>query len=123
MAAKIVIAEDDINILNLLHIFLSGKGYDVTSVKDGQEALDALARVQPALLITDVMMPRLNGYQLVNAVVNERQDIPMPKVIMLTSRTDPSDVKRGLIVGADRYITKPFDLQDVAKNVQELLAG
>lgn len=123
MAATILIAEDDPNILNLLHVFLGGRGYAVHKAVDGRDALDRMAELKPDLLITDVMMPRLNGYQLVHTLTTERYDIPTPKIIILTSRTDPSDIQRGLNVGADMYIAKPFDMTEMAAHVDELLGN
>jgi len=122
VTARILIAEDDPNILNLLYVFLSQQGYTVEKATDGREALRLAAAITPDLLITDVMMPHMNGYQLVNAIVYERVDIPTPKIIMLTSRTDPSDVQRGLDVGVDMYIPKPFDIAEVTARVAELLS-
>ena len=121
MAAKILIAEDDANILGLLSVFLSGLGYEVSLARDGQEALEMAAQIKPDLLIADVMMPRMNGFKLVNTLAMDRHDIPMPKVIMLTSLADQANVNRGLSVGADVYIPKPFNLEDVAARVRELL--
>ncbi|HNI57764.1 MAG TPA: response regulator, partial [Elusimicrobiota bacterium] len=94
MPAKILIAEDDPNILGLLSVFLSGLGYEVALARDGQEALEMAAQVKPDLLIADVMMPRMNGFKLVNTLTSERHDIPMPKVIMLTSLADQENVQR-----------------------------
>ncbi|HMU74733.1 MAG TPA: response regulator [Elusimicrobiota bacterium] len=123
MPAKILIAEDDPNILGLLSVFLSGLGYEVALARDGQEALEMAAQVKPDLLIADVMMPRMNGFKLVNTLTSERHDIPMPKVIMLTSLADQENVQRGMSVGADVYIPKPFNLEDVAARVKELLGA
>lgn len=121
MAAKILIAEDDANILGLLSVFLSGLGYEVSLARDGQEALDMAGQVKPDLLIADIMMPRMNGFKLVNTLAMDRHDIPMPKVIMLTSLADQENINRGLSVGADVYIPKPFNLEDVAARIKELL--
>lgn len=123
MPAKILIAEDDPNILGLLSVFLSGLGYEVSLARDGQEALEMAAQIKPDLLIADVMMPRMNGFKLVNTLTSERHDIPMPKVIMLTSLADQENVQRGMSVGADVYIPKPFNLEDVAARVKELLGA
>lgn len=123
MAPKILIVEDDSNISNLLFISLSGRGYDLYTASDGQEALERMGELKPDLLITDVMMPRMNGYQLVHTLTQERYDIPTPKIIILTSRTDEEDVKKGLKVGADMYIPKPFDVQEIPQRVKELLSG
>jgi two-component system alkaline phosphatase synthesis response regulator PhoP len=121
MPAKILIAEDDPNILGLLSVFLSGLGYEVTLARDGQEALEMTTRINPDLLIVDVMMPRMNGFKLVNTLTTERHDVPLPKVIMLTSLADQENVQRGMSVGADVYIPKPFNLEDIAARVKELL--
>jgi DNA-binding response OmpR family regulator len=95
----------------------------VALARDGQEALEMAAQVKPDLLIADVMMPRMNGFKLVNTLTSERHDIPMPKVIMLTSLADQENVQRGMSVGADVYIPKPFNLEDVAARVKELLGA
>jgi two-component system alkaline phosphatase synthesis response regulator PhoP len=121
MAAKILIAEDDANILGLMSVFLSGLGYEVSLARDGQEALDMAAQIKPDLMIVDVMMPKINGFKLVNTLSMERADIPMPKIIMLTALGDQENVQRGLAVGADVYIPKPFNLEDVAARIKELL--
>lgn len=121
MAAKILIAEDDANILGLLSVFLSGLGYAVSLARDGQEALEMAAQIKPDLMIVDVMMPRMNGFKLVNSLAMDRHDIPMPKIVMLTSLADQENVQRGMSVGADVYIPKPFNLEDVAARVKELL--
>jgi DNA-binding response OmpR family regulator len=117
---RIVVAEDDLNILQLLEHVLTVKGYEVTAAKDGEEALEAVRRLKPPLLIADVMMPRRNGYQLVQALRKERAAI---KIILLTSKTDPADVRQGLDAGADVYIAKPFDIQEVISHVGVLLQG
>ncbi|MBI4395946.1 MAG: response regulator, partial [Elusimicrobia bacterium] len=116
-------AEDDPNIRNLLAVLLTGRGHNVHAAGDGREALGLVEKIKPSLLITDVMMPHMNGYQLVHTITSERYDLPTPKIIILTSRTDSADVARGLKVGADMYIPKPFDIMDVADRVQELLSG
>ncbi len=121
MPAKILIAEDDPNILGLLSVFLSGLGYEVSLARDGQEALNMAAQIKPDLLIADVMMPKMNGFKLVNTITTERHDIPLPKVILLTSLADQENVRRGMSVGADVYIPKPFNLEDMATRVKELV--
>jgi CheY-like chemotaxis protein len=79
MASKILIAEDDANILGLLSVFLSGLGYEVSLARDGQEALEMAVQLKPDLVIVDVMMPRMNGFKLVNTLAMDRHDIPCPR--------------------------------------------
>ncbi len=121
--SRIVLVEDDVHILELLRHVLAGQGYEVAIAKDGEEGLAEVLRVHPDLLITDVVMPRKNGYQLVHALLNDYHDLPTPKIIILTSRNDPAGIKTGLTVGADVYIGKPFDIQEVVSHVAELLDG
>jgi DNA-binding response OmpR family regulator len=121
MPKKILVVEDDASVLEILKMALEQKGYDVSTAANGRLGLEAAAQFQPDVLVTDVMMPELNGYQLVYQLSVERHDIPLPKIIILTSRTDPPDVQMGLNVGADIYITKPFQVQEILDGVQELL--
>ncbi len=120
MTAKLLVVDDDTDIRNLLHIALSGFGYKVSMASNGREALELMQLEPPDVLITDVMMPEMNGYQLVQYLSTD-YEFPLPKIIILTSRTDPSDVQKGLGVGADAFITKPFDMNELAQQVAELL--
>lgn len=120
MTAKLLVVDDDMDIRNLLHVFLSGCGYKVAMASNGREALELMQVDPPDILITDVMMPEMNGYQLVQYLSTD-YEFPLPKIIILTSRTDPADVQKGLGVGADMFITKPFDMNELADQVAELL--
>lgn len=120
--ATVLVAEDDADIRNLLYVFLSEQGHRVVAAPDGQEAYNLAVKIHPDVLITDVMMPRKNGYQLVHDLTSEHDELAPPKIIILTSRNEPRDVELGLNVGADVYVNKPFDLNEVAAHVQALIA-
>jgi DNA-binding response OmpR family regulator len=120
---RVLAADDDRVVRRIVVTKLSGLGYEVTDVEDGQEALGLLERGQvPDLLITDSLMPRMNGLQLVRAV---RQS-PDPRlatlpVIMLTSRQGEQDIIEGLEAGLDDYIIKPFSPDELAARVRSVL--
>ena len=120
MTRHILIAEDDPNILGLLSVFLSGLGYEVSLARDGQEALEMAAQVKPDLLIADVMMPRMSGYDLCQRV-RENPAWQGIKIIMLSAKGRDIEVTKGIAVGADAYVTKPFSTKDLIAKVQELL--
>jgi DNA-binding response OmpR family regulator len=120
MPPCLLIAEDDSNVLDLLAGYFSEKGYVVHTAQNGQEALNLVKQVKPDVLISDVMMPVMNGFQLVREL-SQNYDTPMPRIILLTSRADSDDARRGLNIGADVYISKPFQLAEVAKHVEKLL--
>jgi len=119
---RVLIAEDDESLLDLLKMALTKKGYRVFAVQNGQEALAVARQVKPDVLIADIMMPFLNGLQLVHQLRLDYYDTPTPKTIFLTSRVQDQDVELGLKVGADVYITKPFQMDEVLENVKELVA-
>jgi len=115
-----VVAEDDPDIAGLLSVFLSGFGYSVSWGKDGQEALALVRKNPPDLMLVDVMMPRLNGFVLVDTVLRELEE-KSPKIIFLTSLTDSISVRWMASTGPHAHIAKPFRLEEVKKRVEELL--
>jgi DNA-binding response OmpR family regulator len=121
--SRILVADDDRVVRRIVVTKLSGLGYEVTDVEDGQEALDLLEGGQiPDLLITDQLMPRINGLQLVRIVRSSPDDdlatLPM---IMLTSRQGEHDIIEGLKAGLDDYIIKPFSPDELAARVRTVL--
>jgi DNA-binding response OmpR family regulator len=120
---KILVADDDRVVRRIVATKLSGLGYEVTDVEDGQEALDLLEGGHaPNLLITDSLMPRLNGLQLVRAI----RALPDPElstlpIIMLTSRQGEQDIIEGLEAGLDDYVIKPFSADELAARVRTVL--
>jgi DNA-binding response OmpR family regulator len=122
MSTRILIADDEPNILISLEYLMKREGYEVHVARDGQEALDALRRVQPALVLLDVMMPRKTGFEVCQEL---RADdaIKGIRVLMLTAKGRDTDVAKGLGVGADAYMTKPFSTKELVQKVREMLAG
>jgi DNA-binding response OmpR family regulator len=121
--SKILVADDDRVVRRIVVTKLSGLGYDVTDVEDGQEALELLEGGQvPNLLITDSLMPRMNGLQLVRALrQNSNPDLATLPIIMLTSRQGEQDIIEGLESGVDDYVIKPFSPDELAARVRTVL--
>jgi DNA-binding response OmpR family regulator len=117
----VLVADDDPDILDLVTFRLDRAGYEVVQARDGQEALDtALARA-PDLCVLDVMMPRLDGYEVTRRLREAESTRSVP-VILLTARAQESDVERGFDVGATDYMRKPFSPQELRARVEALLA-
>ena len=121
MTHKIVIADDEPNILVSLEYLMKREGHQVVLARDGIEALEAIRREKPALVLLDVMMPGKTGFEVCQAV---RADEALAgiKILMLTAKGRDTDIAQGLGVGADGYMTKPFATQALAARVKEMLA-
>ena len=115
--AKILVADDEPNIVQLLRMYLKNEGYEVVAAADGREALDTFARETPDLVLLDLMMPELGGLDVCTEI-RKQSDAP---VLMLTARSDDIDKIVGLEVGADDYITKPFNPREVVARVKAAL--
>ena len=122
MSAVILIADDEPNILVSLEYLMKREGYTVHLARDGQEALELLRRERPRLVLLDVMMPRKTGFEVCQEI---RQDdaIRDTLVLMLTAKGRETDIVKGLALGADAYMTKPFSTRELVQNVQDRLAG
>lgn len=116
-SAKILVVDDDPAIRNLIHRFLSQKNYQIESAGDGKAALAIFEQFNPDLVILDVNLPDAIGYNLCEEM-QSRTDV---FVLMLTSRSDAADKDKGFKKGADDYITKPFDLQELENRVAAIL--
>jgi DNA-binding response OmpR family regulator len=122
MSCKILIADDEPNILISLEYLMKREGYAVSVARDGVEALDTLRRERPTLVLLDVMMPRKNGYEVCQEVRAD-DELKDTLVVMLTAKGRDTDVAKGLAIGADDYITKPFSTKELVQKVRELLAA
>ncbi|MDP2005040.1 MAG: response regulator [Rubrivivax sp.] len=122
MSECILIADDEPNILISLEYLMKREGYEVHVARDGQEALDLLQRVQPRLVLLDVMMPNKNGFEVCQAL-RANETLKDTLVLMLTAKGRDTDIAKGLGVGADAYMTKPFSTKELVLRVREMLAA
>jgi two-component system OmpR family response regulator len=114
---KILIVEDDRNLLDTLKYNLRKEGYNVVTAADGAEALDIARREKPALLILDIMLPKISGFEVCRIL---RKEMTVP-ILMLTAKADETDKIVGLEIGADDYMTKPFSLRELLARVRAML--
>ncbi|WP_019949357.1 response regulator transcription factor [Hymenobacter aerophilus] len=116
----ILIVDDEPNIVMSLEFLMRKAGYQVSIARNGTEALEAIARTPFALLLLDIMMPDVDGYQVCRAVrAHPRQ--PDTRVVFLSAKSKEADVQRGYEAGADLYLTKPFSTRQLMEKIKELL--
>ena len=120
MSETILIADDEVNILISLEYLMKREGFEVFVAHDGQEALDLLRRERPRLVLLDVMMPKKNGFEVCQELRAD-ESLKGTLVLMLTAKGRDTDVEKGLGVGADAYMTKPFATKDLVAKVAEML--
>jgi DNA-binding response OmpR family regulator len=116
----VLAADDDADILELVAFRLERSGYTVLQARDGEEALQVALESKPDLAILDVMMPKLDGFELTRRLRAEEATSRMP-IILLTARAQDADVQQGFDAGADDYIRKPFSPQELRSRVQAIL--
>jgi DNA-binding response OmpR family regulator len=116
----VLVADDDRDIRDLVAYRLARNGYEVVVANDGEEALRLAEEREPDLAILDVMMPRVDGYEVTRRLRAHESTARMP-VILLTSRAQEADVERGFAAGADDYLRKPFSPQELGMRVRAIL--
>jgi DNA-binding response OmpR family regulator len=117
---SILVVDDDPNSLDIVRTYLESRGYAVATALDGQEALARLEEVQPAIVLLDVMMPGMDGWEVARLIKNHPHYSNV-RVVMLTARSDFSDKHEGLRAGADDYLVKPIRLEDLGQRVERNL--
>ncbi|PRD63993.1 response regulator transcription factor [Malikia granosa] len=122
MSAKILIADDEPNILLSLEFLMQREGYQVLVARDGQQALDAILQQRPDLVLLDVMMPKKSGFDVLQAV-REHDELAGLRILMLTAKGRDTDMAKGLALGADDYMTKPFSTRELVEKVRALLGA
>ena len=120
MGKRILIVDDEPNIVLSLEFLMKRNGHEVKVVSDGEGALAAVAEFAPHVILLDVMMPRVSGYEVCQRI-RENPAWESVKIIMLTAKGRDVDVTKGLAVGADAYVTKPFSTRELVEKVQTLL--
>ena len=120
MTHRILIADDEPNIVISLEYLMKREGYEVSIARDGQEAIDAILRERPHLVLLDVMMPVKTGFDVCQEV-RATESVKDTLILMLTAKGRDTDVAKGLGVGASAYMTKPFSTKEMAQKVREML--
>jgi two-component system alkaline phosphatase synthesis response regulator PhoP len=121
MAHSILIAEDEPNIVTSLEFLLRGAGYEVAVARNGAEAIELTEKLRPDLIVLDVMLPAVNGFEVCRRI-RENRATRKVRVLMLTAHGRESEMEKGLAAGADAYMTKPFATRELLGKVAELLA-
>ena len=117
---KILIVDDEPNIIMSLEYTFKKNNYEVFIARDGQEALDIVKTNFPDVIILDVMMPMVDGYATLEQIKKD-ENLNHTKVIFLSAKNKASDIEKGLSLGADAYLTKPFSIKNVVDKVYELV--
>jgi two-component system OmpR family response regulator len=117
MADKVLIVEDDANLLEAIKYNLRKEGYDVVAASDGEQALDTARKEKPGILILDIMLPKLNGFEVCRIL---RKEMTIP-ILMLTAKADETEKIVGLEIGADDYMTKPFSMRELMARIRAML--
>ncbi|XOV69312.1 MAG: response regulator transcription factor [Fluviicola sp.] len=115
---KILIVEDETSIRETLEEIFELSGYAVSSAKDGKEGFEKIINDTPDIVVCDVNMPEMNGFELLGAINERMKDDIVPPFLFLTAKVEPNDIRRGLGLGADDYILKPFDNNDLLSAVR-----
>jgi DNA-binding response OmpR family regulator len=120
MAKKVLIVDDEANIVISLEFLMEQAGYEIRIAQNGQEAMEAVENFQPDLILLDVMMPKINGFDVCRRIREDpaRKNV---KIVMLTAKGREVEVTKGLALGADAYITKPFSTKELMAEVRRML--
>ncbi len=121
MAKRILLVDDERDLVFYTRLFLEEKGYEVLEAYDGRQALDLLEQETPDLVILDVAMPRLSGWDVLRIMQDDERMKNIP-VLMLTARTEDADKAKGWTLGVTWYQTKPFELDELAIVIERILA-
>lgn len=120
MTHRVLIADDEPNIVVSLEFLMKREGHVVSVARDGPAALEAIRRDKPALVLLDVMMPGLSGFEVCQAVRAD-ESLAGVKIVMLSAKGRDTDLAKGRALGADAYVTKPFSTRELAETVRTLL--
>jgi two-component system OmpR family response regulator len=115
---RVLVVDDEPNIVDVISMALRFEGFDVESAASGADAIAAVAARRPQLLVLDVMLPDIDGFEVARRLASARADVP---IIFLTARDSTEDVVHGLTVGGDDYVTKPFSLEELVARIRTIL--
>ena len=120
MAKRILIVDDEVQLVEMVKMRLEAAGYEVISAYDGQEGFDKAKKDKPDLIILDLMLPKMDGYKVCGLLKNDARYSKIP-IIMFTARAQEEDSRLGKDLGAEEYVTKPFDPKILLSKIKELL--
>ncbi|HEY9074909.1 MAG TPA: response regulator [Anaerolineaceae bacterium] len=123
MNRPILVVEDIPNIREMLEITLRFKGYEVVSAADGEEALEIIKTSLPSLVITDILMPRMDGFTFIHTLRQDPRTRPLPVIVLSATYTTPEDKHFAMSLGAVRFLEKPIDTEEFLLTVAETLTG
>ena len=115
---RVLIADDDPNVHQSLNVYFRKEGYDVISAYDGEEAIEKAKSLHPDMIVLDIMMPQMDGYEFTRTLRETNNNLP---VLMVSAKELPSDKKHGFLVGTDDYMTKPIDEEEMLWRIKALL--
>jgi len=115
---KILLVDDEPNIVMALEYSLKKKGYEVLIARDGEEAIKLFENIKPCLVILDIMMPKMDGFEVLEKIKEDEDDTS--KVIFLSAKNKEEDIQKGLDAGADDYFTKPFSTKKLLDKIQSI---
>ena len=119
-AKTILIVDDELSILVPLQFLMEKEGYAAKLAQSGKEAIEKIAAIQPDLILLDIMLPDLDGYEIYQ-IIRQRPEWESIRVIFLTAKNRDADIAKGLAMGADAYITKPFSNTQLVSKIRELI--
>ncbi|MCH2035180.1 MAG: response regulator [Tenacibaculum sp.] len=120
MNRKILIVDDEPNIVMTLEYTFKKNNFEVYIARDGGEAIEIVENVKPNVVLLDIMMPNVDGYQTLE-FIREHKELKDTKVVFLTAKNKASDIDKGLKLGADKYLLKPFSIKKIVSEINELL--
>ena len=118
---RILIVDDEPNIVFALELLMKKEGYEVHTADDGEKAFQAVGAFRPNLVLLDIMMPKMDGYEVCQRIRSDAS-LNNVRIIMLTAKGREVEKEKGMALGVDSYITKPFSTREVVSKVKELLA-
>lgn len=116
---KILIADDEHKILMSLEYSFRKNGYEVFIARDGTEVLEFLKTIVPDVILLDIMMPNLDGYSTLEEI-KKNENLKNTKVLFLSAKNNPKDIEKGLEMGADAYVTKPYSIKKLMQQIEEM---
>lgn len=121
MTKKILIVDDEQNIVISLEFLMKREGYEVSIANDGEEAVARIRSEQPDLVLLDVMMPKKSGFEVCQEIKSD-PSLKMVRILMLTAKGRDTEVAKGLAMGADAYMTKPFSTKELVEKIRAMLS-